>query len=296
MGLLADLFEVDLALGTVTACEQWASAAVATPVAAAHAFVQQQAVVHVDETGWRERRQRAWLWVAATTLVTVFLVHARRGTVGARAVLGEYAGRLVSDRWSAYQAWPIARRQLCWAHLRRDFTAFTERGGTAWRVGHALLAETRAMFTAWHRVRDGTLSRAQFQAEMRPRRRRVEHWLRRGTTARDAKTAATCRDLVALAPALWTFVDVPGVEPTNNFAERQLRPAVLWRKKSFGTHSATGSRFVERMLTVAATLKAQRRNIVGFVTDACVAALHRHVPPSLLPDSPRSPRSTLLPA
>ena len=137
------------------------------------------------------------------------------------------------------------------------------------------------MFTAWYRVRDGTLSRGQFQAAMRPRRRRVEQWLRRGTRAGDAKTAATCRDLVTLAPALWTFVDVPGVEPTNNFAERQLRPAVLWRKKSFVTHSAPGSRFVERLLTVAATLKAQRRNIVGFVTAACTAALDG--PPFLLP-------------
>jgi transposase len=131
---------------------------------------------------------------------------------------------------------------------------------------------------------------------MGPPRRRVEAWLRRGTAAGHAKTAATCREVLALAPALWTFVAVPGVEPTNNAAERPLRPAVLWRKKSFGTHSATGSRFAERMLTVAATLKAQRRNIVSFVTDACVASLHRHVPPSLLPDSPRSPPAALLPA
>ena len=282
-GLLADLFGVDLAVGTVSACEQTVSAAVAAPVAAAQAYMQQQAVVHVDETGWREGRQRAWLWVAATTLVTVFLVHARRGTVAARALLGEYGGRLVSDRWSAYNAWPLARRQLCWAHLRREFTAFTERGGTAHRVGRALLAETHAMFAAWHRVRDGTLSRARFQAAMRPRRRRVEQWLRRGAGCGHAKTAATCRDILGLAPALWTFVDVPGVEPTNNAAERALRPAVLWRKGCFGTHSPHGSRFVERMLTVAATLRQQHRNVVDYVTHACVAALHGDSAPSLLP-------------
>ncbi len=96
---------MDLAVGTVSACEQTVSAAVRAPVAAAQAYMQQQAVVHVDETGWREGRQRAWLWVAVTTLATVFLVHARRGTVAARALLGEYGGRLVSDRWSAYNAW-----------------------------------------------------------------------------------------------------------------------------------------------------------------------------------------------
>ena len=139
------------------------------------------------------------------------------------------------------------------------------------------------MFAALHRVRDGTLSRAQFQTAMRPRRRRVEQWLRRGAACGHRKTAATCRDILGLAPALWTFVDVPGVEPTNNAAERALRPAVLWRKGCFGTHSTQGSRFVERMLTVAATLRQQHRNVVDYVTHACVAALHGDSAPSLLP-------------
>lgn len=289
-GLLADLFGVDLAVGSVTACEQAASAAVATPVVQAMRHVREQPVIHVDETGWRQRRQRAWLWVAATTWVTVFLVHARRGTGAARALLRGTQAILVTDRWSAYQAWPLARRQLCWAHLRREWVAFTERGGTAWRVGHALRAETRAIFALWHRVRDGTLSRPRFQAAMRPHRRRVEAWLRRGTRCRHAKTAATCREVLALAPALWTFVEIPGVEPTNNAAERPLRPAVLWRRKSFGTHSAAGSRFAARMLTVAATLKAQERNIVDYVTDACLAALQGHPAPSLLPNRISSAR------
>jgi len=288
-GLLADLCGVELAVGSVTACERAASAAVATPVVQAMRHVRQQPVIHVDETGWRQRRQRAWLWVAATTLVTVFLVHARRGTGAARTLLRGTPAILVTDRWSAYRAWPLARRQLCWAHLRREWVAFTERGGTAWRAGQALLAETRAIFALWYRVRDGTLSRAQFQAAMRPHRRRVAAWLRRGTACRHAKTAATCREVLALAPALWTFVDVPGVEPTNNAAERPLRPAVLWRRTSFGTHSAAGSRFAARLLTVAATLKAQRRNIVDYVTHACIAALHGSPAPSLLPAPSRVP-------
>jgi len=127
--LLADRLGVDMALGTVSACEQAVSAAVAAPVAEAHQYVQQQTVVHVDETGWREGRHRAWLWVMVSALVTVFLVHARRSTVAARLLIGECHGILVSDRWSAYTHWPIGQRQLCWAHLLREFTAFTERSG-----------------------------------------------------------------------------------------------------------------------------------------------------------------------
>ena len=289
-GLLADLFRVPVAVGTITACEQTVSAGLAAPVAAAQAYVQQAPVVHADETGWREGRQRAWLWVAVTTLVTVFLIHRRRGAVAARALLGASAAFLISDRWSAYRRWPLARRQLCWAHLRREFVAFTERGGAAARLGRALLRDTTRMFTWWHRVRDGTWTREQFQTAMRPLRRRVERQLRRGAVCGHAPTAATCRDLLALAPALWTFVDVPDIDPTNNAAERALRPAVLWRKGCWGTHSAAGSRFVERILTVATTLKQQRRNIVDYVTQACVAALHGDAAPSLLPDSPHSPR------
>jgi transposase len=287
--LLADLLGVDMALGTVSACEQAVSAAVAAPVAEAHQYVQQQAVVHVDETGWREGRHRAWLWVMVSALVTVFLVHARRSTVAARLLIGECHAILVSDRWSAYTHWPIEQRQLCWAHLLREFTAFTERGGAAARLGRALLKDAATMFARWHRVRDGTLSRPRFGRQMRPLRRRVERRLRRGTTCVDGKTAATCRDLVKLTRALWTFIDVAGVEPTNNAAERALRPAVLWRKGSFGTHSVAGSRFAERMLTVATTLRQQGRNVVDYVAQAGVAALHSQPPPSLLPDAPRTP-------
>jgi transposase len=288
VGLMADLFGVELALGTVSACEQVVSEAVAAPVAAAHQYVQQQEVVHVDETGWRQGRHRAWLWVMVSALVTVFLVHARRSTVAARNLIGECEAILVSDRWSAYKHWPIEQRQLCWAHLLREFTAFTERGGAAARLGRALLKDADRMFARWRRVREGTLSRPRFWRQMRPLRRRVERRLRRGATCTDGKTAATCRDLVQLATALWTFIDVPGVEPTNNAAERALRPAVLWRKGSFGTHSAAGSRFAERMLTVATTLKQQGRNVVDYVAQACVASLHGQPPPSLLPVAERT--------
>jgi transposase len=139
------------------------------------------------------------------------------------------------------------------------------------------------MFTRWHRVRDGALSRRRFWREMRPLRRRVEGRLRRGAALTNVKTAATCRDLLALAPALWTFIDLPGIEPTNNVAERAIRPAVLWRWKSFGTHSVAGSRFAERLLTVAATLRQQGRNIIDYMTAACEASLHGKSAPSLLP-------------
>jgi transposase len=287
VGLLADCFGIELALGSVTACEQAARRALAAPVAAAHAHVQQQPVAHVDETGWREARRRAWLWVAATTTVTVFLIHARRGAVAAQTLLGRFAGIRVTDRWTAYTIWPLRDRQLCWAHLRRHFVAFTETPGPPGRLGRALLADTDQLFAWWHRVRDGTLARSSFRTYMGPLRQRVEALLRQGTRCPHPKTAAMCREILALAPALWTFVRVAGVEPTNNAAERALRPAVLWRKGSFGSHSPAGSRFVERMLTAAVTLKQQHRNVVDYIARACEAALRGEPAPTLLPTQVR---------
>jgi transposase len=285
VGVLRDLFGVPMSVGALSACEQAVSAAVAPPVAQAYEYVQQQAEVrHADETGWRERRRRAWLWVVVSPLVTVFMVHAQRSTAAARALLGACVSAiLISDRWVAYQYWVTEHRQLCWAHLVREFRAFTERSGAAARLGQALLADAKEMFAQWDRVRDGTLSHRAFWRHMRPVRRRVESRLRRGATLAEAKTSATCRDLLKLRPALWTFVDLPDVEPTNNAAERAIRRGVLWRKGSFGSHSPAGSRFAERMLTIAATLKQQDRNVVEYLTAACIAALHGAPAPSLVP-------------
>lgn len=283
VSMLSDLFGVDMALGSVTACEQRTSEVLAEPVAEARRYVEQQPVVYADETGWRQTRARAWVWVAVTRWVTVFLVHARRNAFAAKQLLGRFAGILVTDRWSAYKGWSLRHRQLCWAHLRRYFKAFSEGPGAAGALGEKLLALTRDMFIAWHRVRDGTLARSTFQANMRPVQVQVGRLLKDGSQCGHPKVEATCRDILTLAPALWTFVRRAGVEPTNNAAERALRSCVLMRKTSFGTHSEEGSRFIERMLTVAATLRQQKRNVVNYVTDAVERSFQGQRVPSLLP-------------
>jgi transposase len=291
-GLLEDFFGVDVSLGSVSATEDAVSEVLAEPVNEAKSYVQEQPVAYVDETGWSEGKRRAWLWAGVTSLVTVFMVHASRGRKAAIEMLGSFAGVLVSDRWSAYNIWDAARRQLCWAHLKRNFTAFTERGGDAAKIGRALLAEIKLMFSWWNRVREGTLKRAEFIEYMQPLMRRVETLLAEGASCSDKKTANTCREVLKFAPALWTFVRVEGVEPTNNSAERAIRPGVLWRKGSFGTDSIRGSRFVERMMTVSATLKQQKRNVVDYICCAFEVSLRGKSVPSLLPVTALQTQST----
>ena len=282
---MLDLFGVKMALGSVTACERITSAALEAPVAEAQAYVKEQKVKHGDETSWYEgvSRKKVWIWVLFTTQVTVFLVRASRGTVIAKELLGEAFGVLVTDRWCAYTWWPLRWRQLCWAHLKRHFQAFSEERGEAKRIGLALLDEEKLLFSWWHRVRDGTLARSSFQNYVVALRRRVEALLRKGSRCGHPKTEGMCREILKLAPAMWTFVRLEGVEPTNNCAERAIRRFVLWRKICFGTHSAAGSRFAERMMTVACTLRQQGRNVVDYVTNSVAAAQRGENPQSLLP-------------
>lgn len=282
--LLDDLFGVEVGLGTIANLEQATTQAVAEPVAEARAYVHSQPAAYADETGWREGSQRAWLWTAVTEWVTVFVVRRSRSGKVAQELLGEgFWGWLVTDRWSAYSWYPTWRRQLCWAHLLRDIEAMITRGGRSAEVGEALRGEARKMFHWWHRVRDSTLTHASFRTYMQPVRREVERLLEVGQSCGVPKTEGTCREIFKLRQALWTFVRHEGVEPTNNAAERAIRPGVLWRKGSFGTQSAEGSRFVEAMMTVVATLKQQHRNVLDYLTTTCQAALGGEPAPSLLP-------------
>jgi transposase len=285
--VMADLFGLPMSLGTIPHLEQATVQAVAAPVAAAQAYIRTQPVAHLDETGWREGRARAWLWVAVTAWVTVFVVRRSRGAKVVQDLLGEwFCGILVTDRWSAYHWYPTRWRQVCWAHLLRDFEAMIERGGRSQEIGEALRTQARQMFHWWHQVRDGTLTHAQFRVLMRPLRRHVARLLKMGQTCGVAKTEGVCQEILKVYEALWTFVRVEGIEPTNNAAERAIRPGVLWRKNSFGTQSADGSRFVEAMMTVVATLKQQHRNVLAYMTEVCQAATAGAPAPSLLRHAP----------
>lgn len=288
---LSDMVGVKLSVGSVSNLEQEMSAALQTPMAEAEQYVRQADMVNVDETGWKQgvkrgRAARAWLWVFATALVVVFRIATSRGGQVARHVLGQdFTGWLISDRWSAYDWYDPGLRQLCWSHLTRDFQGFIDRGGTGGRIGRKLMAERNRMFKWWHRVRDGTLARKTFQRRMRKVEQTVGELLRQAQAYAEKKTAGMAKQILKLEKCLWTFVDVPGVEPTNNYGERTLRQGVIYRKISFGTRSALGSRFIERILTAVTTLKQQKRHALEFLRQALWAHRRGLPPPSLLPVS-----------
>jgi transposase len=270
--LAEDVFDMPLSLGSVGHLHQQMSAALAPAHAEALEAVRTAAVKNVDETGWKLAGVGCWLWAAATATVAAFVIHAHRSAAGLTALLGEQiTGIIGSDRWSVYQRVAVDHWQICWAHLKRDFQAMVDRDNAGAAIGEELLLLTAVLFGWWHRVRDGTLSRRTFRRYVAWLREDVVTVLKRGRTCGCAQTAATCRELLAVEEALWTFVRVQGVEPTNNQIERVLRLAVLWRKKSLGSQSVWGCRFAERLLTVVQTRRLQGQSVLGYLYEALVA-------------------------
>jgi transposase len=298
---MSDVFGIPMSLGTVNKLRLEASLALESVVEEAKIYVQNSRVVGADETSFRQgnadgcnqKNSQAWLWVAVTPLVAFFQITLARCTQTAKNLLGEsFSGIFNSDRYASYNWVGLEQRQLCWAHLKREFIKISERTGVSKQIGEDLLNQEEELFKLWYQVRDGTLKRCEFQLKVQSIRNSIKSSLQEAANYEVgykentpfAKTVRTCRQILKVEPALWLFVDVSGVEPTNNAAERAIRPAVIWRRTSFGSQTQAGSTFVSRMLTVVTSLKFQRRNILEFMTLAVGAQRHGTLAPSLLPE------------
>jgi transposase len=279
------VFAAPIALGTVANLEREVSAALATPHAEALEVVRAAAVKHADETSWKLGGKLCWLWAAATAGVAAFTIHAGRGAVGLTVLLGmEIQGIVCSDRWGPYNRVPELRRQVCWAHLKRDFQKIVDRGGDGAKVGKAGQRIVKRVFAAWHAFEDQAIAREQLKERLAPVIRRMNGVLLEGFTGDDPTVAAFCGNLLELEQAMWTFARVDGVVPTNNHIERLLRRAVLWRKRSFGSQSEAGCRFVERILTVVQTRRLQGKSVLEYLHDALVAKRACLPCPRLVPE------------
>ena len=283
VSLLEMVWLLPVSLGSIANLQQVASEALAPAQAEVQAAIAQAEQVNADETRWREGQRKPWLWVAVSALATLFLLQYGRGKRQLQALLGEeYAGLVSSDRFSAYNSLDPKRRQLCWAHLVRNLRARAEAVGPWQEEAQALLALAEEVLVLWAMARDGQISHELMKgmltaiaAAMWERVERAQHL--------NNTLGSICADLARRWEALWTFLNIEGLEPTNNAAERALRPAVLWRKGCYGTQSEAGSRFVERMLTVSATCQQHQRPLFPYLVDAISAYWAKQPAPKLLP-------------
>jgi transposase len=269
-----------ISLGSVMAKEEEMSRALGQPYEQVKEQVRRARVKCVDETGWR--RARHWLFAAASKAACVFGLSHSRTWPEVKKLLGEeVSGTICTDRYGIYEKHPLDRRGLCWAHLKRDFQRCVDRGGAGGEVGEKGLKLCHWVFGLWRKLREGQISRVQLEGRLKPVRWRMRKLLREGARCGVKKTMGFCRNVLRLWPALWRFASVKGLEPTNNLAERMLRPAVLWRKQSLGSHSRAGCRFVERILSVSATLKMQGQSVLDYLEAALRAHRLDQPPPAL---------------
>jgi len=280
--MLDALFGIKMSLASISACEKRVSAAISQSVEEVQNFVRRSDVVYADETSWRENNNKFWLWAGVAKEATMFFVQENRSQVSAKKLLGDFNGVLVSDRYGAYNIHD-GLRQLCWAHLKRDFIAFSENKCKQGLIGKLLLKQVKNLFSSWHQFQSGIFDRSVFQEKIYPVVNAIKRLLEDGSSFGKTKMARSCRRILKQFSSLWTFTYIDEVEPTNNSAERAVRPAVIWRKNNFGTQSTRGSRFIERIMTTVSTLKQQNRNLFEFLLSACNAHQLGLSPPSLIP-------------
>lgn len=281
-------FGIELSVGLVDKGLKRVSNSLAQPVEEARERRKKSGVSYVDDTGWFEKNRASHVWVNDTGDVVLYQITPSRDTVSAKAVIGEdFVGEVVSDRAGSFNWFPTERRQVCWAHLKRQFQGIADKAGAGRRIGREGVELSNRLFAIWHKYKAGEISREQMQRRMRKVEIDAGGLLEEGAWCTDATVSRFCKNLLALGPALFGFSREAGVEPTNNTAERDLRPAVIWRKLSFGTQSSWGSRLVERLLTVVSTLKRQGRSVLEFFQQSLSAKDRGTAPPSLLPGKSR---------
>jgi len=282
---LHEVMGILMSLGSVQACCESTSAAIAQTHAALHEAVKAAASAHADETGYGKcGEKRMWLWVAVTQTIELFLLQPGRGGEQAKALLGEdFAGILHRDRWTGYKHLLKALHQFCWAHLRRDFQAMLETPGETGVQGAMLKLASDRAFSLWHTFLDGKIEREELIRRMKPIQAEVRKRLVRIRDGTDCskKARGTAKELLAQWAPLWTYLHAEGAVPTNNEAERAIRKAVLLRKGSFGVGSEAGRQFIERILTIVGTAKRRGIPILAWLTRALQADLNGDSAPAL---------------
>jgi hypothetical protein len=271
--LAREMFGVGLSTGSVDAICQDAADALAGPYAQLRDSIRGQDALHVDETGWRTAGDSRALWTMTTPVASIFEIAEHCNREQFNELIGAFEGIVISDRWPGYEHLDADRRQVCWSHLQRDFRRHSEGLAEQKTFGEHGLKLTGQVFGAWRAYQHEHRDRARLQTELQP----IQNALRALLDDAGRKSKRTryhrrfANHLLKVWPALWAFASHPGVEPTNNPAERALRGPVIHRKLSHGTRSDDGERFAERALSAAATCRQQRRSLFEFLTELLTA-------------------------
>ena len=282
--VVCEIFGCPISTGALDSAIMRMSRVLADPWAELREAVRAAEVVHADETSWRLRGAQHWLWLGASALAACYRIDPSRSQAAAKELLGcDFGGFVISDRYAGYHFLDLLQQQLCWAHVVRQLVDVSERAGATGKLGTKLVEAAREVIASHRRYLEEGLELTWLAAELAPLRERIETLLEQGARGRHERTARFCAGLLEEYEALWTFCEVPGIEPTNNAAERALRHVVIMRKTQLGTHSDEGSRWIERICSVKETCRLQGRSALGYLVEAAEAAHARRPGPSLFP-------------
>lgn len=275
--LFKEWFGIDISLGCLSESEGRISDYVEDCYKDLEAALTKQAGLNADETGHKESGKRYYGWIFTNENLTFLTIESSRGKKVLKDLFPDgYEGDITSDRYAAYNVFALEKRQVCWAHLLRDFTRFSNSADpfTA-KVGIGLLHHANRMFKTYHQYKKSEISEEQFLREISDIKKRIGCFIYRGSEVFGLpQLNRFCKNLEKIQPALWHFAYSGGqIEPTNNLAERDLRGFVIWRKISFGSQSNRGSRFMERMISIRSTCAKQNIDFSEFLIDATKAFL-----------------------
>ena len=283
--LIKDLYGVDMGVGSVPNVEERVATALDSVYDRIHKFIMEHKFcTHFDETGWSDQGKRHFVWLATCEQAAVYRIDRSRSSIAFKKLIGREAWEApaVTDRYAVYNS--CKEHQFCLAHLIREFRGYAEREGPDQTIGLAIERELRLSCRIHREYREGKILLGQRNRRIGARKRRVEYWLEDGLANGSDALAKICESLLDHFEKLWTFSRISGMEPTNNMAERDLRKLVIWRKKSYGTRSDRGKKFVERITTVAQTLRRQGRNVLHFLQEA-IGCFYSQIHPPLISET-----------
>ena len=279
---LEDLLNIPCSAAWTVKIQKIVARALVIPYEQLRSELCKQPQLFVDESPTKQKHDKAWLWVAVASTFAVFGVFMTRKRESLKKLIGDYSGIILNcDRAKMY--FDGKRLQWCWAHLKRDIQKLIDSNDNkVKRLGLDLMRQERLLFELWRRYKAEEIAWSTFQSNVRPIRKAFDGLLLRGQFSRNNRLIGFTAELYAHRDWLWTFTRIQGIEPTNNTAERALRPAVIYRKLSFGTQSENGSRYLERILTVSETCRLQSRSAYQYLIEAVQAEFQNQPPPSLV--------------
>jgi transposase len=279
-----DVYQLPVSVGSVSNIERTVSQSLEVIHQEVLGAMRTEKLVHVDETGHKECNKSGWAWIMSSLRYTYFHLNPSRGKKVAKELIGNHQGRMIiTDRYGSYNFLPQENHQICWAHLKRDFQKIAERGGASGRIGKRLLRTYSQIFHFWKTdYQEGSMRTSKQRKRLRYLKNKLLKWLARGAACEHKRTARTCENILDYQGSLWHFFESRDIPPTNNDAERSLRPLVISKQLTFGTQSNRGSRYIERIFTVTASCKQQGRDVSAFIVEAIQKYFLGEKAPSLI--------------